>query len=232
MNVSRSESDTLSALTSARLVARLAEEKGVVHGNPLYREPLYHVGAILADASLQAGLNYKTVVKVRVDRIIAQFPGAATLTGTFQAIAAEGITNFLSWHHHAKVERFVGLAELLRDEEIDDFNQLRSWLQNATCRVKLRAIHGIGPKTVDYLCGLVGLDYVAVDRHIKTFANDAGVLTADYDVLQTVMSYAADLLGVSRRHFDASIWNYVATQKTSALQTRGQLSFDGVAAVA
>ena len=231
MNFPRSESDTLAALTSARLVAQLAENKGVVRGNAWYREPLCHVGAILADASLQAGLNYKTVVRVRVDRIVAQFPEAATLTGTFQIIAAEGATYFLNWHHHTKVERFVYLAELLRSEEVDDFDQLRSWLQNAKCRVKLRAIHGIGPKTVDYLCGLVGLDYVAVDRHIRTFANDAGVAAADYDFLQTVMSYAADLLGVSRRHFDASIWAYVANQRAAQGQAALQLSFDGVGAV-
>jgi hypothetical protein len=135
-------------------------------------------------------------VKIRIDRIVQDFPEAATLSGMFNVIASIGVAEFLRWHHHTKVSRFVCLAELLRNESIDDFHQLRTWLQNPACREKLRAIHGVGPKTVDYLCGLVGLDFIAVDRHIRAFASDAGVTAADYDFLQTVISYAADLLGV------------------------------------
>ena len=168
MSFPKSESDALSALSSARLVAQLAQEKGIVRRYPSYREPLYHVGAILADAALRAGLNSRTVVKVRIDRIVENFPEAATLSGMFNAIASIGVAEFLRWHHHTKVARFVCLAELLRDESIDDYYQLRAWLQNPACRGKLRAIHGVGPKTVDYLCGLVGLDFIAVDRHIQS----------------------------------------------------------------
>ncbi|WP_431015992.1 hypothetical protein [Bradyrhizobium pachyrhizi] len=223
----------MSALSSARLVVQLAQEKGVVGNNLSYREPLYHVGAILADAALQAGLNYRTVVKVRVDRIVQDFPEAATLSGMFSAIATIGVTEFLRWHHHTKVSRFVCLAELLRNERVDDFHQLRTWLQNPACREKLREIHGVGPKTVHYLCGLVGLDFVAVDRHIRAFASDAGVAAADYDFLQTVISYAADLLGISRRHFDASIWTYVSNQRGASQEpTTLQLLFDESVAVA
>lgn len=217
MSFAKLESNALSALSSARLVVQLAQEKGVVRDNPTYREPLCHVGAILADAALQAGLNYRTVVKVRIDRIVRDFPEAATLSGMFNAIASVGVVDFLRWHHHTKVSRFIYLAELLRSESIDDFHQLRTWLQKPAAREKLRSIHGVGPKTVDYLCGLVGLDFIAVDRHIRTFASDAGVTAADYDFLQTVVSYAADLLGVPRRHFDASIWTYVSNQRVGRL---------------
>ena len=233
MSFPKSESDVLIALNSARLVVQLAQEKGVVRHNPAYRKPLHHVGAILADAALQAGLNYRTVVKVRIDRIVRDFPEAATLSGMFEAVASIGVAEFLRWHHHTKVSRFVYLAELLRNESVDDFHQLRTWLQNPTCREKLRAIHGVGPKTVDYLCGLVGLDFIAVDRHIRSFASDAGVTEGDYDFLQIVISYAADLLGVSRRHFDASIWTYVSTHKAGPRgRSALQLPFDGFTAVA
>src|ERR1700732_23036 len=109
MSCSKSESDALSALSSARLVVQLAQEQGVVSHNPSYREPWHHVGAILADAALQAGLNYRTVVKVRIDRIVQDFPEAATLSGMFAAIASVGVAEFLRWHHHTKVSRFVCL---------------------------------------------------------------------------------------------------------------------------
>lgn len=226
------EGDTLNALSSARLIARFAQQQGVVRQNYVYREPVYHVGAVLADAALQAGLNYRTVVKVRVDRIVEDFPEAVTLSGTINAIAVVGVANFLRWRHHIKVSRFVCLTELLRSESVDEFDQLREWLQHPTSRVKLRAIHGIGPKTVDYLCCLVGLDFIAVDRHIRAFASDAGVTALDYDFLQIAASYAADLLGISRRHFDASIWNYVSDQKAFATQNQPtpKPAFDGLCA--
>lgn len=233
MKPPKSESDALNALGSARLVAQLAQEKGVVRSNPSYREPVRHVGAILADAALQAGLNYRTVVKVRIDRIVQNFPEAATLSGTFNLIAAIGVCEFLQWRHRTKVSRFVCLAELLLRENVEDFQQLQTWLRSPACREKLLAIHGVGPKTVDYLCCLVGLDFIAVDRHIRSFAHDAGVTAADYDFLQTVVSYAADLLGVSRRDFDASIWNYVSNQKALPRdEITLQLPFDGAVAVA
>jgi hypothetical protein len=108
-----------------------------------------------------------------------------------------------------------------------------SAVQNPTRREKLRSIRGIGPKTVDYLCGLLGLDFIAVDRHIRTFASDAGVTVADYEFLQIVVSYAADLLGVSRRHFDASIWTYVSNQRFGAqVRTTLRPPFDAAIAVA
>jgi hypothetical protein len=104
---------------------------------------------------------------------------------------------------------------------------------NPACREKLRAIRGVGPRTVDYLYGLVGLDFIALDRHIRAFVSDAGVTAADYDFLQTVVSYAADLLGVSRRHFDASIWAYVSNQKAIPQgRTTLRLPFDGAVTVA
>jgi hypothetical protein len=54
---------------------------------------------------------------------------------------------------------------------------------------------------------LVGMDSVAVDRHVRAFARRVGVLEDDYDFLKTVFCYAADLLSVSRRQFDAWVWH-------------------------
>jgi hypothetical protein len=56
----------------------------------------------------------------------------------------------------------------------------------------------------------VGLYVVAVARHVKFFAREAGVELANYDLLQLVFSNAADLLGSSRRDFDAWIWATVS----------------------
>jgi len=42
---------------------------------PLEGEPYEHMGAVIADATLQAGVRYATVVKPRIDRLLVQHPG-------------------------------------------------------------------------------------------------------------------------------------------------------------
>ena len=83
---------------------------------------------------------------------------------------------------------------------------MREWLKDAPSRDRLLSLHGVGPKTYDYVCCLVGIDRIAVDRHVKSFASEAGVTITGYDDLQVVVSYAAYLLGLPRREFDAWIW--------------------------
>ena len=59
----------LEVLASARQIATHAESMGIViHATPV-RPTIDHIGAALADCILQAGLNYRTVVRPRVERI-------------------------------------------------------------------------------------------------------------------------------------------------------------------
>jgi hypothetical protein len=59
---------------------------------------------------------------------------------------------------------------------------------------------------VDYLACLVGIESIAVDRHVRAYARRAGVESQDYDFLREVFCGAADLLSLSRRAFDGWIW--------------------------
>ncbi|TOO24339.1 hypothetical protein CGH40_22920, partial [Vibrio parahaemolyticus] len=79
---------------------------------------------------------------------------------------------------------------------------------------ELQTLNGIGPKTVDYMKCLVGIDSVAVDRHIKSFAKAAGIERFDYDFLRDVFCSAADLLSISRRSFDSWVWRTLAVQES------------------
>lgn len=63
-----------------------------------------------------------------------------------------------------------------------------------------------GRKTVDYMACLVGIDSIAVDRHMRTFARQVGVENDDYHFLRRSFCCAADLLALSRREFDAWLW--------------------------
>jgi hypothetical protein len=200
----------LEVLACARKVATHAERLGIVVNATPPRPPANHLGAVLADAVLQAGLNYRTVVRPRVDRIQTRYPHAARLSGV-KAIIQEGLVpDFLLWKHPAKVSRFTRLAGLVSADSVEDTGDLRQWLKHRGTRDQVLSLHGIGPKTYDYMCCLVGIDRIAVDRHVKTFASEAGVSVCGYDNLQAVVSYAADLLGLPRRDFDAWIWRHRA----------------------
>jgi hypothetical protein len=208
----------LKSLSRARAVADHAERLGIAVTTAHGRSSTYHVGAALADAVLQSGLNYRTVVRPRVDRIQTTYPEAALLPGV-RAIVEQGRTNeFLDWRHPAKITRFIHVVSLLDADGVECAGGLRQWLEGRRARNRLLGLHGIGPKTYDYLCCLVGMDCIAVDRHVKTFANEAGVPICDYEELRVIVSYAADLLGLPRRDFDAWIWRRFARQNAPPAQ--------------
>jgi hypothetical protein len=197
---------TLEILTSARRLASHAEYLGVLANVTPTRPTIDHIGAVLADCVLQAGLNYRTVVRPRIKRIQANYPLAAQLSGVKTIVDGGLASDFLCWNHPTKLMRFCGLVALLGSDNIEDVSDLRGWLKQASARDQLLSLHGIGPKTYDYMCCLVGIEKIAVDPHVKSFASEAGVLITSYHDLQIVVSYAADLLGLPRREFDAWIW--------------------------
>jgi hypothetical protein len=208
----------LEQLSFARRIADHANRLGVQRLPATRRSVSDHLGAVLADAILQAGVNYQTVVRKRVTRIESQFPEAATLSGIVALIEREGAGDFLLWKHPTKVTRFVSLAKFLAIQGVDTTVEFRRWLCLSSAREQLLNLHGIGPKTCDYLCCLVGIDCIAIDRHVKTFASEAGVFVSDYEYLKSVVSYAADLLGMKRRDFDAWIWRTVSARAMSGVQ--------------
>lgn len=200
--------DVLHSLDLARRLATYAQQRGANDVAFYHRVPSSHIGAALADCVLQAGLNYRTVVQPRVKRIVDRFPETATLKGILVIIERGATPDLLSWSHSEKIDRFIKLVRTLDNFSVKDTQQLRAWLQQQECRDELLRIRGIGPKTIDYLCSLIGIDCVPIDRHIRVFARCAGVPVQDYNRLKTVVSCAADLLGVSRRDFDAWIWHF------------------------
>lgn len=213
----RCRSHALQALGDARLVADYAERLGITIATVVRRPATKHLGAVLADTVLQPGLNYRSVVKPRVDRIQAHYPSAWNMQGVRTLLDQETGYEFLNWRHPEKVARFGRLVALLGKVGTETVEDLREWLECKEARFHLLSLYGFGPKSFDYICCLVGLDHIAVDRHIRTFASDAGVLSQSYDELQLVVSFAADLLGLSRRDFDAWIWTRI-TLSSKTLQ--------------
>jgi hypothetical protein len=74
------------------------------------------MGAVIADAVLQAGLNYRTVVAPRVERIAREYPEAATTSGFIALAGRIGFDKLLRWDHPEKPRRAHSVAFLLHQE--------------------------------------------------------------------------------------------------------------------
>lgn len=214
------QTDYSDALYAARCIADHAISEGVLASRAAYRPVYHHMGAVLADSVLQAGLNYANVVRPRIASILNTFPHATTLNVLIEVIETEGSSRFLQWEHSEKISRFDGLVAFVADARIENTRELGAALQDDGFRASIRHVKGVGPKTVDYMACLVGVDCIAVDRHIKGFAELVGLENEGYNYLRDVFSFAADLLSISRREFDAQIWNY------QSMKTRQQLAFE------
>lgn len=214
------QSSAVQMLVAARRVADYAKDLGADLQRFEIRPAYDHMGAVLADSVLQAGLNYNSVVRPRILAILEDYP-ELNRTSALRDLVGRGETPaLLNWTHKEKVGRFDALVLFLDDAAIESVDDLKERLQDSDrFATALRGVRGVGPKTVDYIGCLVGIDSVAVDRHVRTFAKRVGVMEDDYDFLKAVFCYAADLLSVSRREFDSWVWH-----RESALTGR-QLAF-------
>ena len=174
-----------------------------------------HVGAIVADAILQANMKYASHVKPRVNRILDQYPGTRTTSSVLSVLESTSASEFLKWKGTDRIERFIVVLELLAAEGVETEADLRQWLSHGSNLPKLRSIKGIGPKTIDYFQILVGISTSAIDRHLLRFLSDAGLAASNYTEAQTIVNLAADILAVDRAYFDHSIWQYMSKKMTT-----------------
>jgi hypothetical protein len=173
-----------------------------------------HMGGLLTDAILQAGLNYKTVVAPRVQRVINQYPDANTTSRFFSVIKDNGANQVLDWKHPEKPRRLYEITMFLTQSSIDTIEDLHNWLLDPCNAESLLRINGIGPKTRDYIKNLVNISSVAVDRHIRNFILDAGIAGKEYTELQLIVECTAALLQISSSSLDHSIWLYMSKPKS------------------
>lgn len=205
--MTRLSSDRLEVLTAARRVADFASAQGVPSSFPVRRSTYGHVGALFADAVLQAGLSYHSVVMPRIGRILKEFPDVNRIGALIYLIKSGDTAHFLDWTHSTKLKRFEYLVYFFHHAKIDTATEIRNALMSPAFCNNLRSVNGIGPKTIDYISCLVGIESIAVDRHIRSFAIRAGLDHDDYGFLKDTFCFAADFLSISRREFDAWVWS-------------------------
>ncbi|MGQ3170527.1 MAG: hypothetical protein ACT6RZ_08890 [Methylophilus sp.] len=174
-----------------------------------------HIGATIADAVLQANNKYSTNVKPRILRILAVYPEIQTTKALKLLLNSITVTDLLNWRGEDRAMRFQSVLDLFEAESIESEVDLQAWLLVEDNLSKLRKIHGIGPKTVDYFKILVGIKTNAIDRHLLNFLALANIKVKNYLHAQNVINETADYLEVDRALFDHSIWQYMS--KNSAM---------------
>jgi hypothetical protein len=174
-----------------------------------------HMGATIADAILQAGAKYDAVVRPRIRRIRELYPEATTTSAFWRLLGEEGPKTVLSWRDDEKPYRVVELTKFFLGEGIETEEQLREWMESESNRPRLLRLSGVGPKTVDYIKILVGLQTTAVDRHVHALLTEAGVETSSYEEAREVVNLAAYLLRIESALFDHSIWQFMSHRGSS-----------------
>lgn len=167
-----------------------------------------HMGAVVADAALQAGVTYRTTVLPRVRRLVADWPEAITTSAFLERMRTDDVATVLGWKPGSKkMTTLQDLADLLLREGVETTDDLQRALGDPAFRSRLRAVKGVGPKTVDYLAILTGsTEHVAVDSQLRAFVRDAGVSTSDYDEVRKIVTDAAAERGWEAGALDAAIW--------------------------
>lgn len=172
-----------------------------------------HIGALYTDVILQAGLNYRNVVKPRVDYVLKNYPSAKTVSSFSQLSNDIGFEKVLNWKHPEKISRMRKLIEFSFENLIETCDDLYRFLDDFENHLKITEIKGIGPKTLDYMMKLLNFDTVAVDRHIYSFLELAGIEGSDYTSTKMTVEYAADLMCMSRKSMDSSIWKFMSQKQ-------------------
>lgn len=206
---------TANALKLKEYIDSIADFRFVSHEPCPYID---HIGALFTDAILQAGVNYRKVVWPRVYHVLKTYPYASTVLSFAEVLLQNGTSTVLRWNNCDKIQRMDDLVSFCLNNEINTAKQLTEYLKYDINLDYLKTIHGIGNKTCDYLKRLLGFDIVAVDRHIRFFIENAGIVCRNYYDMKEVVEYAADFMDCARRDLDYSIWSYMSQKEHNAYQ--------------
>jgi endonuclease III len=168
-----------------------------------------HMGAIIAEVVLQAGLNYRNVVKPRVDHIIKNYPLHSTINSMLMLIELKDVTEILNWQGKEKIDRFINLLVFCEKHKIDNTIDFKNWIVFEENEQELLALKGIGPKTVDYLKLLLGIQSIPIDRHLFNFARLSGVKSKKYSDVSLLYKNVSKMLNVDCTILDSVIWNFM-----------------------
>lgn len=174
-----------------------------------------HMGGLIVDSALQRQNKYAATVAPRVRDLIAAWPDADTTTGFRRRLDTEGLDGLgkiIRWSKPRRLEQIRSTAELFHQKDIDTVPMLSEKLTGGSpdrdqLRRDLDRIKYIGPKTLDYIDILAGLnDSAAIDSRIEKAATRAGISNLRYSHLEAVLRQAAGLRDWRVGDLDAVLW--------------------------
>ena len=180
--------------------------------NPITQKtPYYHMGATITDAILQAGMNYKSVVYPRVEKLLTNYSDYRSTCDFIILFKTEPLKKIINWANDEKLKRIENLTWFLFERGINNEDELSLWLTEEENVTNLRKIKGIGPKTIDYLKMLSGTQAIPIDRHLFKFLELAGIFTSKYEYANKLYSNAAEALKLRKTELDSKIWSYMTS---------------------
>ena len=191
---------------NARLIYVVGRESNVL-GIPFCNSELIY---IIGTKILQAGLNYKTVVYPRVEKLLLSYSAYKTTCDFLILIQTIPLNKLINWNNKIKINRITDLSWFLYNNSIETESDLGIWLCNIENKQKLLQINGIGNKTVDYLKMLSGKPAIAIDRHLFKYLEYAGVVVKSYEEANKIYLYAAKYLNMTFYELDKKIWTYMS----------------------
>jgi len=167
-----------------------------------------HMGGLLADVALQAGLNYESVVAPRVRHVIDSQPNARRTQDIVKLLASMPAGHLLLWKGTEKIERYRCLVDTCATNGADTVDDLRMLVTTSEGRRAFMAIRGVGQKTFDYLSLLCGVPTFPMDRHFLRFLEIAGVDVNQYDYIgtQELLSIACSQLNLPPESLERGLW--------------------------
>lgn len=177
-------------------------------------EYIDHVGAIITDAIFQAGLDYDKVVLPRVRNIFSNYPKYDTVSLFLELIKSKSPEYIFQNKNKSKSKTAIELLELFKLNNLETTDQIKTWIKKDENIQSLKAIKGIGLKTIDYLMLLLhAKQTVAIDRHLIHFLELVGIEVNGYDDAKRIIIDAAKCLNINESDFDYSIWRYMSRRK-------------------
>jgi hypothetical protein len=167
-----------------------------------------HLGALLADLALQAGMNYDHVVRPRVNSILVRFPKTKVLTGLRIAIGEVGAEAYLQWRGQEKIGLFQALLGLMRGNGLETVEDLSLWCVCGDTKATLLSLPRFGPKSFDYLRLLCGVESIPLDRHIVRFLQLTGLdcPSMEYAEMQEILLAACRLISLEPYKAERGLW--------------------------
>lgn len=170
-----------------------------------------HIGGIALDAAIQPQRHYETVVRPRVEALIANYPEAATSSGFLSLSRTRDLVEVVNYAYPARVHLSSQIAEVFLDHGVDTVADLQATMTTPESRQALRSSLGelkyVGSKTLGYIDILTGNpDGVAVDSRVRRVLAAAGIEDTSYSHAEAVIRGAAAELAWPAGGLDAVLW--------------------------